>query len=153
MNELTASKQLGELLIEQKMISPTILEQALAKQREEMIPLGKIFIQLGYITEDQLNSVLASQFGLIYINPRVFALRDKMLLGLIPEPLARRYLCFPLERKDDKLTVVMADPWQTYAINELTRVTQLTIQPKFSRQEWIVQIIDKYYNNRWQNNN
>ncbi|MCX7918527.1 MAG: hypothetical protein N3A72_02740 [bacterium] len=153
MTEYSASKRIGELLIEQKLITPAILEQALSQQRQELVPLGKIFIQLGCVSEDQLNSVLASQFGLVYLNPRSFVLQDTSLLNFIPESLARRFVCFPLEKKHGTLLVVMADPWNTDAINELTKVTQLTIQPKFSRHEWIEQIIDKYYNSQWQKNN
>ncbi|MDI6783865.1 MAG: hypothetical protein QME64_07205 [bacterium] len=145
MGDWMVTQQLGELLIEQNLITPQKLTQALTLQTKKHIPLGRIFIELGHITQDELNAVLAKQFGSIYINPRGFFLQDKNLLNLIPESIARYYICFPLEKKDEKLVVAMANPWDTAAVTELTALTQLTIQPKFSREEWIIQIIDKYY--------
>ena len=62
------AKQLGELLIEQRFVTQSMLDQALALQQQRHLPLGKILLQLGYVTEDDLNTVLAKQFGSIYIN-------------------------------------------------------------------------------------
>jgi chromosomal replication initiator protein len=139
------TKQLGELLIEQRFITQSMLDQALALQQQRHLPLGKILLQLGYVTEDDLNVVLAKQFGSIYINPRGFVLRDTSLLNLIPEETARKLACFPIEQNGEQLTLAMADPWNTEAIHDLTELTHLTVQPIFSRKEWISQIIDKYY--------
>jgi chromosomal replication initiator protein DnaA len=138
-------KPLGELLIEQRLITQNMLDQALALQKQRQIPLGKILLQLGYVTEEDLNTILSKQFGSIYINPRGFSLKDNQVLDLIPEETARKYKCFPIELIDQHLTIAMSDPWDTQAIQDLTESTKLTIQPIFSRKEWILQIIDKYY--------
>ncbi|MDI6783864.1 MAG: DnaA/Hda family protein [bacterium] len=139
------AKQLGELLIEQRLITQSMLDQALVLQQQRRLPLGKILLQLGYVTEDDLNTILARQFGSIYINPRGFVLRDANLLNLIPETIARKLNCFPIEKTNEQFTVAMSDPWDTNAIQELTDLTKATIQPIFSQKEWIIQIIDKYY--------
>jgi chromosomal replication initiator protein DnaA len=138
-------KPLGELLIDQRLITQNMLDQALALQKQRQIPLGKILLQLGYVTEEDLNTILAKQFGSIYINPRGFMLKDDKVLNLIPEDTARKYNCFPIELSEQHLTLAMADPWDTQAIQDLTESTTLIIQPIFSRKEWIHQIIDKYY--------
>lgn len=138
-------KPLGELLINQRLITQNMLDQALALQKQRQVPLGRILLQLGYVTEEDLNTILAKQFGSIYINPRGFVLKDNAVLSFIPENAARKYYCFPIELIDQNLTIAMADPWDTEAIDDLTKLTNLTIQPIFSRKEWILQIIDKYY--------
>ncbi|MFB3896870.1 MAG: DnaA ATPase domain-containing protein [bacterium] len=138
-------KPLGELLINQRLITQNMLDQALVLQKQRQAPLGKILLQLGYVTEEDLNTILAKQFGSIYINPRGFVLKDSAVLELIPEDTARKYNCFPIELAEDHLTVAMSDPWNTQAIEDLTSIINKTIQPIFSRKEWIASIIDKYY--------
>ena len=140
-----STKQIGELLIQEELITSRMLDQALKLQQQHYEPLGNLCVKQGYISEDDLNAVLAKQFGIIYLNPRGFTLPDKKLLELVPESTAREFICFPIEKRLDKLTIAMADPWNTEAINALKLKTSLTIQPRFSRKEWIDQIIDEQY--------
>ena len=82
MNE-TPGKKLGDLLLEQRLITNKMLDQALAAQKKEYQPLGKILVKMGYISDEELHNVLAKQFGSIYINPKTFTVRNKELLPLV----------------------------------------------------------------------
>jgi hypothetical protein len=138
-------KYIGELLIHEQLISREMLNHALDHQQRDYKPLGRIFIELKYISEEDLNSVLAKQFGIVYLNPHGFRLPDKQIIELIPESMARKFGCFPIGKREQILVVAMADPWNTEAINALRKKTNLTIQPKFSRKEWILDIINAHY--------
>ncbi len=139
------TKKIGELLLEQRLITPTMLQEALNSQEKEYHPLGKILIDLGYITTDDLNNVLAKQFGSLYINPKTFAIRNKDLLNLIPENLARKYTCFPFELKENDLTLVIEDPLDTEALSEISKLTGLHIRPVHGKRDAILEILNKSY--------
>jgi type IV pilus assembly protein PilB len=142
---IETTKHIGELLVQEKLITRHKLNRALELQQQDYAPLGKILTELEYITEEDLHSVLAKQFGFIYLNPRGFNLPDKNLIQLIPESMAREFSCFPIEKTDTSLTLAMADPWDTKVIYILSKETNLMIQPRFSRKEWILDIIDEHY--------
>jgi type IV pilus assembly protein PilB len=139
------TRQIGELLVQEQLITQQKLNRALELQQQDYAPIGKILMELEYITEADLHSVLAKQFGFIYLNPRGFKPPNKDLIQLIPESIAREFSCFPIEKTETSLTLAMADPWDTKIIFTLSKETNLTIQPRFSRKEWILDIIDEQY--------
>lgn len=139
------TKHIGELLIQERFITRRHLNHALELQKQNYAPLGKILLNLDLISEEDLTSVLAKQFGFIYLNPRGFNLNDKSLVKLVPESLARKFNCLPIEKTTTSLTLAMADPWDTEAIEFLCQETNLTIQPRFGRKESILDIIDIQY--------
>jgi chromosomal replication initiator protein DnaA len=138
-------KRIGDLLIEQKIITPAILQQAIEIQKKDYKPLGQILIDLGYITQDELNSILAKQFGSLYINPKTFSLRSEDLKVLLPAELARKYICFPFDLVGEELTVVMHDPFDSDAICELNKFTNKHIRPIHAKKQSILDVLDKIY--------
>jgi len=138
-------KRIGDLLIEQKIITPAILQQAIDIQNKDYKPLGKILIDLGYVSQDELNSILAKQFGSLYINPKTFTLRSEELKVLVPSELARKYICFPFDLIGDELTVVMHDPFDSDAISDLNKLTNKHIRPIHAKKQSILDVLDKIY--------
>ena len=138
-------KSLGEMLIEERLISSQILEKALALQKQEYQPLGIILLKINAISVDDLERILTSQCGFIYLNPKFYKLIDKSLLQIIPADLAKKYHCFPLEKIKNSLKIAIVDPLDTDALVELTSSTKMTIHLVTSRQVWIDELINIYY--------
>ena len=139
------AKRLGELLIEQGLINAAMLEESLSFLTNENRPLGKILLELGYVTNEDLNSVLAKQFGSLYLNPKTFQMRNTEILTVIPKEIARQYVCFPYDKLNDELTMVMDDPFNTEAISELSKITNMVIRPVYAKRSAILEVLDKLY--------
>ena len=60
-------KRLGEILVEQNMILPEQIDEALDKQRQTGRRLGQVLIDMGLITHDELTMVLSSQMGIPHV--------------------------------------------------------------------------------------
>ena len=111
---------LGDLLIRDKLITPTQLDQALTEQKKTRERLGEIFCRLGYISEDQLLDALSRQLGHRRYDPAKDAV-DLSLLEMIPLEFARRHGVLPISRNGVSLTVAMNDPQDVEAKDQLGR--------------------------------
>src|SRR5574344_1216411 len=103
-----AIKRIGDILLEERLITPDQLNQALkVKTRDER--LGKCLIRLGYVTESQILSVLEATTGVQRISLAKYSL-DETILALIDEDFARRNKVIPLKVEGVHLFVAVNDP-------------------------------------------
>lgn len=139
-------KKLGDILVENNVISREQLEKALVVQKEERPKsrLGDTLISLGYITEQQLIEVLEFQLSIPHVNLYKYDL-DPSIVRIIPEKIALQYQVIPIRKDGDTLAVAMADPLDYYAIDDLRMTTGFQIQPFFSTKEELSKVIDRYY--------
>ncbi|RJQ54513.1 MAG: type II secretion system protein GspE [Actinobacteria bacterium] len=109
-----------------------------------MQPIGKVLVELGYATQGQILSVLARQMKIPYVD---FSERkvNPNAVTTTPEELARRYTVIPIDFDEDRLLVVMADPRNVLAVDDLRIVTGYEIKVAISTKEDILQAIDQYY--------
>jgi MSHA biogenesis protein MshE len=110
--------KLGELLIEQAVITTEQLEQALKEQRRSGRKLGRVLTDLGILGENELNQALANHLQLPYLDLRHTAV-DPQAVRLLPESLARRYRALVLQADNRGLLIGMADPSDLFAVDEL----------------------------------
>jgi len=103
--------RLGDLLLEQQLITQDQLRIALLEQKSMGKPLGEALLVLGFITEDALRSALALNLGEVAISLKGIV-ADPLALKLIPKPLAKRYTLFPVSLDVDRneLLIASADP-------------------------------------------
>lgn len=121
-------KKLGEILIEQGTIVPRQLEQALERQKREPGKLlGKVLIEMGHVSEEDIVVALATQFNIPYLPIANFSVDEKIKKLLSPE-LIRKHLCVPLDRIGDLFTVAIADPTNEEAIREIEQATHCKVQ-------------------------
>lgn len=137
-------KQLGQLLLENGIINKRQLETALALQKKESGLLGEKLVKLGYTTEEKIVTALAAQCGYPYLPLASYQIAPE-LIKIIPENVARQYYVVPVDRIGEMLTIAIADPTNTLAINDLTYITKCKIQVFVSTAGEIKQTIDHYY--------
>ncbi len=139
-------KRIGEILIENGSITSEQLKQALAQQKKESGKLlGKILFEMGFVTEEDIVVALATQFNVPYLPIANFNLSDTVS-DLIPKELIQKYMCVPLERIDNLLTVVMADPTNEDAIREIETVTKCKVQTFVATTSEIAAVIQQRFN-------
>lgn len=122
----TKRLRLGEVLVQQRLISQEQLRQSLQLQKQNGKKLGRLLVEAGFITDELLANVLARELRIPFVNLKTFPFRAD-LVQLLPESAARRFRALVLEDKDDTLLVALADPLDLFAFDELTALLQRTI--------------------------
>jgi hypothetical protein len=138
------TKQLGELLLERKVISEAQLQKGLQIQREKGGLLGSILVLLGYATEEQIAQALTTQFGFPYLPLGNYEV-DPQVVKLIPENVATQYNLIAIDKIGNSLTVAMSDPLNMHAIEDVELITNCKVQVFVSTQTDIKEAIKRYY--------
>jgi len=115
--------KLGELLLKENMVSPQQLQEALSHQKMNGGKLGKAFVQLGYVRDEEITSLLSRQYGGPSINLDQFEV-DPAILKIIPAETCRKYQILPLSRSGATLTIAMADPTNVFAMDDIKFITE-----------------------------
>ncbi|MDO9166655.1 MAG: GspE/PulE family protein [Rhodoferax sp.] len=118
--------RLGDVLVQQRLISQEQLQQTLELQRQTGKKVGRLLIETGIITEELLANGLARQLRIPFVNLKTFPFRADVV-RLLPESAARRFRALVLEDKGDNLLVALGDPLDLFAFDELTRLLKRSI--------------------------
>ena len=136
--------RLGEILLQQNLLTEDKLKAALDEQKRSGRKLGRIFIDAGYVTEEQIGSALARQLQVPFINLKHFNIRPEVATRL-PETLARRFRAIVLEDTGAFYRVGMADPTDLFGYDEINRVLKRDIQLAVVAESLLLQTIDRVY--------
>ncbi len=118
--------RLGDVLVQQRLISQEQLQQTLELQRQTGKKTGRLLIESGIITDELLANGLARQLRIPFVNLKTFPFRADVV-KLLPESAARRFRALVLEDKGESLLVALADPLDLAAYDELTRLLKRNI--------------------------
>ncbi len=136
--------RLGDLLVENKIISRAQLDAALAEQKKSGRKLGRTLVELGHIDEDSLLKFLSRQLDVPYVDLRHYKF-DLETVRSIPEIQARRYRAIALERKGAEVLVGMADPTDIFAFDELARTLKCPIRVAVVKEAELLRTFDTVY--------
>jgi type II secretory ATPase GspE/PulE/Tfp pilus assembly ATPase PilB-like protein len=115
-----AKRHLGQILIDQGILTEDQLRIALLEQTKQHIPVGKLLVQLGFVSEATLRDALSEKLGLQSVDlARIIV--DPAALKHLPREMARRNRMFPvaLDRQQRKFIVALADTNNIVAIDQL----------------------------------
>jgi type IV pilus assembly protein PilB len=136
-------KQLGQILLEQGLLTQEQLDVALEEHRNTPKSLGRVLIDMGYIRERDLVRALAEQVGLEFVDLSDHRI-DPVVAALLPEALCRRYRAIPIGERDGKLLVAMSDPANVYALDDIRTMTGYDVQPVVATANDVEQTIAKF---------
>jgi type IV pilus assembly protein PilB len=136
-------KQLGQILLEEGLLTQEQLDRALEQHRNTPKSLGRVLIDLGFIRERDLVKALAQQVGLDFVDLSEFPI-EAAATTLLPEALSRRYRALPIAERDGKLLVAMSDPANVYTLDDIRTVTGRDVQPVVATASDVEQAIQKY---------
>ena len=139
-------KRIGEILIENGSITSSQLQDALDRQKKGTPKklIGKILIELGYITEEDIVVALSSQSNVPYLSLGSFSFTE-VKEWLIPRELVEKYVCVPLEKIGNLLTVVMSDPTNDEAITAIETATKCKVQIFVATDTEILTVLKQYF--------
>lgn len=145
---LLKKKKLGDMLLEIGKITPVQLDRELKRQKASGKRLGEMFVEDQIITEDELLDILESQLGIKRVNLENYAI-DENIVKSIPEVLARKYLMVPVSFRNNKVDVVMSDPLNIFALDDVQISSGFEANPLIASKEEIIKAIDKYYSSSY----
>src|SRR5438067_3950075 len=136
--------RLGEILVQQKLLSDDQLNQALADQKRTGRKLGRVFVENGFVTEDQISGALARQLGIPYINLKFYNINQDVV-RLLPETQARRFRALVLEDRPDTVLVGLSDPTDLFAYDEVARLLKKGVELAVVNETEVLAAIDRIY--------
>jgi len=137
-------KKLGEMLIEEGIITEEQLNTALEEQRKQGNRIGTNLINLGMATSQQITELLGKQYQVPSIDLSAQKI-DPAILELIPPEVAMKYQLIPVKKQGKSLTLAMANPMDVFAIDDVRFTTGLRITPMVCAELLIKEHLDKYY--------
>jgi type IV pilus assembly protein PilB len=138
------ASNLGELLIQEKLLDSDQLKSAQDFHKKNDVGIGSAIVSLGYLSEEEMAQALSRQLGYPYINLDQFEVYPDVI-SLIPVEIAKKYLIMPIHRIRSFLTLAMVDPTDLGIIEDVRFRTGLSIQPVIASESGIMSAISKYY--------
>jgi type IV pilus assembly protein PilB len=139
------SEQLGKLLLEMGLITQEQLQEALGLQEMSGAKnLGDILLKLNLIREEELAYVIGTQLNLPVISLKNVDI-PKPVLALIPEKIIKKHYLLPFSLQDNVLTIVMANPMDIMVIDDIQYQTGKQIQEAIGLKSEILEQIGRYF--------
>lgn len=136
--------RLGEILVQQNLITADDLDKSLEEQKRTGRKLGRIFVDKGYVTETQISEALARQLKVPFIDLQQFSTKTEVI-NKLPEAQARRFRCAVLADRGSSYLVGMVDPTDLFAYDELVRLLHKDIELAVIQESALLQLIDRNY--------
>ncbi len=141
-------KNVGEILVEEGILSQDELGEVLEKSKSRNLPLEETLFKLGYISRDRLGALLAQVYGCEFIDLNVIRV-DEQALGLLPSEIALKARALPYAAEEDSLSVALAGPFEEGAaettLEELERASGKKIRFSLCNPELLQQWLSKCY--------
>ena len=142
------NQRIGDILIEQGLITPQQLEEALEMQGAgNKKRIGEILVEIGAISREELYEVLQYIYETEYIDLSNYVI-DPEVISLIPEKFALQFKLIPISKNDDEneLVIAMANPLDVYAIDFVRGHTKIKkIKTMLAAEDDILSAINSYY--------
>jgi len=111
---------LGRILLNKGLITEDQLHIATQEQSKSHQPLGRLLVRLGFVSEVSIRDVLSEKLGQESVE-LANTIIDPCALALIPKEVARRYQLLPLglDKSARTLTLAAADPDNIIALDQV----------------------------------
>jgi len=143
-----AKRHIGQILIDQGILTEDQLRIALLEQMKSHLPVGRLLVQLGFVSEATLRDALSEKLGLQSVD-LAHIIVDPAALKMLPRELARRYRMFPiaLDRQGKKFMVALADTNNIVAVDQLRAHLRSDheIELRLAGDSEIERAIEQYY--------
>lgn len=136
--------RLGEILVQQKLLSEEQLTFSLEEQKRTGRKLGRVFVENGLVSEEQISTAIARQLDIPYINIKFYNLHADTV-RLLPETQARRFRAIALEDRGRTLLIGMADPTDLFAYDEIARTVKRDVELAVINESELLHAIDRIY--------
>ena len=149
MAEQRKKLRLGELLVQQGLITHDQLRIALTEQKAQNIPIGRLLVRLGFVTEAAIRDIMARTIGQEVDRSRRRCVADAEALKLVPQEFARRHRLLPIayDAEQNVLTVATTEVFNVVALDQLraTLGHNIEIKTVLAGEAQLEDFIDQFY--------
>ena len=145
--ESRQKKRLGDMLIEEQIITDEQLSDALEKKKGTTKRLGEVLVELGYTSEMDIAKALSSQLGLEIVSLSGIQIEENVL-KLVDVAVLRKYVMVPIgfsPNNMNEVRVAMADPMDMRGIDDFSIITNLQVTPVIATTHDIMLTLDRFY--------
>jgi len=136
-------KQLGEILLEEGLVTEAQLLSALDEQMNGGASLGRTLVELGVLTEGQLVQALAAQAGMAFVDLDEYPV-DRAAVSMVPGQLCRKYTVLPIRIENGVLILATADPGNVMAVDDVRTVARMQVMPVVATYDNVLRAIDRF---------
>ncbi|MBL8541982.1 MAG: GspE/PulE family protein [Burkholderiales bacterium] len=148
MAEQRKKLRIGELLVQSGLITPDQLRIALTEQKHNAVPLGRLLVRLGFVTEGAIRDIMARTIGQESIDLTKIVV-DAEALKLVPQEFARRHRLLPIayDAQNHTLTVATTEIFNVVALDQLRGLLgpQVEIKAQLAGEAQLEDYIDQFY--------
>ncbi|MCS7238907.1 MAG: ATPase, T2SS/T4P/T4SS family [Thermoguttaceae bacterium] len=138
-------RRIGQILVDLGFLTEEQVDLVLEEQQHRPGELfGRIAVELGFCTQEQVAQALAEQMGLPMVRLRDMTIAPEVL-SQVTEPMAQLYRIIPIAFKDNTLTVAMCEPQKLSVIDELRSFLGYEIRPVVATEKDVQEALDRYY--------
>ena len=138
-------RDLGELLVERRFITPEQLQRARqVQQTTRQSDLARVLVDLGFVTETVALQAKAASQGLQYVDLANFSV-DSSAVNVVPGHIATRHNVLPISKTDKVVTVATATPGDVFAQDDVRLASGLTVQWVIAAPDALAEGIAKHY--------
>ncbi|MFO8052982.1 MAG: hypothetical protein R6U54_03375 [Candidatus Omnitrophota bacterium] len=121
------NKPLGQILVERGIITNSQLQKSLTVQQQQGGLIGEIIVDSGFAKEEDIAHCLSLQFGYPYLPLENYEVSEEVS-KLISQHVCNHYCLIPIDKVENSLTIAMANPLNSQAIEDLEDATGCDIQ-------------------------
>jgi len=140
-------ERLGEVLVRLGMVTPEQVEEALQITQRDNKMLGQVLVGKEWLTSTDLATALSIQLGVPLIDLKRHKVHPEAL-KLVPEQVARKYNVLPLDIIDGSLAIVMENVMDVQAIDDISAMSKMRVEPMIGFPDEIRRAIDRNYSVR-----
>lgn len=137
-------RRLGRILVEAGKLSQAQLDMALRRQEQSGQMLGKVLVELQYLSGEEITRTIGEQLRIEYADLEAEPPEENVRRH-IPRHIARGFKCVPVSEGEGKLIVAVADPLDLMALNELEATTGLRVELRVATESGIEAAIERLY--------
>jgi type IV pilus assembly protein PilB len=137
-------KQIGQILIEEGLITEKELDEGLAHQAQNGGAIGQVLVDLGVVTDNDILLAIAKQAGMDIIDLEHLEIPQEVV-DMVSPSVAQVYRIVPVNFEDGLLTVAMADPLNVNAIDDLRFMLNCDVAGAVSNEQAVSEAIEKHY--------
>src|SRR2546425_5419957 len=139
------AKQIGDILVEKKLVTPEELQRALAEQEKTGEFLGSTLVRMGCISEEQLLQSLSEQLNIPFVNLEQITI-DPAVIKRVPARLVEHYKVMPIQWERDVLTIALSNLHRyTWAVEDIGLRLGCELRAVLACRDQVTDALRKYY--------